>query len=368
MVSHGCIEVLDGTAVGRNLLACLVLETATVHGAEHPPRVVVSIPIEVQNDWTYDSDDASNKHDQLFTKIEPEATVHFMRGLTLVGHAVLEPVRDPEAGEDRFFEDEGIFVEDLYLDYAFARHGLRGGKFTPAFGIGWDITPGIYGTDFAEAGYEFAERIGIAGRAGFEIESAGAYTLTAHAFFLDTTFLSQSLGRGRGATDRGDGGVSNTEDLSSYALTLDGEKVAGIDGLGARISYVRQAKGVDNEKDEKGISAALWHELKLGEDLTLPPIVEYVHFDDAEGVDGQDRDFLTVAGQLGWRSWNLTLAYTGRDTETSGVAEIDDYQFQVSAGYSFKFGVDIDVGWQIVEESGVETQRLGVLVAYTASY
>ena len=50
------------------------------------------------------------------------------------------------------------------------------------------------------------------------------------------------------------------------------------------------------------------------------------------------------------------------------MAEIDDYQFQVSAGYSFKFGVDIDVGWQIVEESGVETQRLGVLVAYTASY
>ncbi len=346
----------------------IVVGPATVFGAEHTPRVEVSIPIEVQNDWTYDSDDAGNRHNQLFTKIEPEATVHLIPGLTLVGHAVLEPVRNPDAGEDRFFEDEGIFVEDLYLDYAFARHGLRGGKFTPAFGIGWDITPGIYGTDFAEAGYEFAERIGIAGRAGFEIESAGAYTLTAHAFFLDTTFLSQSLGRGRGTTDRGDGGVSNTEDLSSYALTLDGEKIAGIDGLGARLSYIRQAKGVDNETDETGVSAALWHDLKLGEELTLSPIVEYVHFDDAEGVDGQDRDFLTIAGRLGWRSWNLVLAYTGRDTETSGAAEIDDYQFQVSAGYSFEFGVDVDVGWQIVEESDIETQRLGVLVAYTASF
>ena len=97
-------------------------------------------------------------------------------------------------------------------------------------------------------------------------------------------------------------------------------------------------------------------------------VVEYVHFDDAEGVDGQDREFPTIAGRLGWRSWNLVLAYTGRDTEPSGAAEIDDYQFQVSAGYSFEFGVDVDVGWQIVEESDIETQRLGVLVAYTASF
>ena len=345
-----------------------VIGPAMVYGAEHTPRVEVSIPIEVQNDWTYDSDDPGNKHNQLFTKIEPEATVHLTRGLTLVGHAVIEPVRDPDAGEDRAFEDEGIFVEDLYVDYAFGRYGLRGGKFTPAVGGGWDITPGIYGTDFAEAGYEFAERIGIAGRVGFEVESAGAYTVTAHAFFLDTTIFSESLGRGRGTTERADGGVSNTEDLSSYTLTLDGENVAGIEGLGARLSYIRQAKGEGDEDDEKGFSAALWHEMKLGNELTLSPVVEYVHFEDAEGVEGQDRDFLTAAGRLGWRSWNLTLAYTGRDTDASGTPEVDDYQFQVSAGYSFEFGLEVDIGWHIVEESDIETQRLGVLVAYTARF
>ncbi len=345
-----------------------VVGTVTVHGAEHTPRVEVSIPIEVQNDWSYRSDDAANETNILFTKMEPEATVHVVPGLTLFGHAVLEPVRDLGPGESGAFEDEGIFVEDLYIDYAFDGFGLRGGKFTPAFGIGWDIRPGIYGNDFAEAGYEFSERIGIAGRAGFEIEAAGAYTVTVHGFFLDTTFLSQSLGRGRGTTDRTDGGVSNTGDFASYALTLDSENVAGIDGLGARLSYIRQAKGEGDEDDEKGFSVALWHELGLGKNLTLAPVIEYVHFYDAEGVDGQDRDFLTIAGRLGWRSWNLTLAYTGRDTEASGTPEVDDYQFQVSAGYLFEFGLEIDVGWQIVEESDVETQRLGVLVAYTASF
>jgi hypothetical protein len=281
---------------------------------------------------------------------------------------VIEPVRDPAAREDRAFEDHGVFVEDLYVDYAFGRFGLRGGKFTPAFGVGWDITPGIHGTDFAEAGYELAERIGIAGRAEFEVDSAGAYTAIAHAFFLDTTIFSESLGRGRGTTERADGGVSNTEDLSSYTLTLDGQNVAGFEGLGVRLSYIRQAKGEGDEDDEKGFSAALWHELRLGKELTLSPMVEVVRFDDAEGVDGQDRDFLTVAGRLGWRGWNLTLAYTGRDTETPGAADVDDQQFQVSAGYSFEFGLDVDIGWHRVEESDIKTRRLGVLAAYTASF
>ncbi len=363
-MSRCCARLLRFVAVSGTI----VVGPAMVHGGEHTRRVEVSIPIEVQNDWTYDSDDAGNEHNQLFTKTEPEATVFLTPGLTLFGHAVIEPVRDPDPGENRAFEDEGIFVEDLYVDYTFGRYGLRGGKFAAAFGVGWDSTPGVYGTDFAEAGYEFTERIGVAGRVGFEVESAGAYTVTAHAFFLDTTFLSESLGRGRGTTERADGGVSTTEDLSSYTLTLDGENVAGIEGLGARLSYIRQAKGEGDEDDEKGFSAALWHEMKLGKDLTLSPVVEYVHFEDAEGVEGQDRDFLTAAGQLGWRSWNLTLAYTGRDTDASGTPAVDDYQFQVSVGYSFELGIDVDVGWQIVEESDVETQRLGVLVAYTASF
>ncbi len=350
------------------VLGIAVFGPTTGLGAEHTPRIEVSIPIEVQNDWTYESDDADNEHNQLFTKIEPEATVHLIRGLTLVGHAVIEPVRDPAARENRAFEDHGVFVEDLYIDYAFGRYGIRGGKFTPAFGVGWDITPGIHGTDFAEAGYEFAERIGIAGRVGFEIETAGAYTVTAHAFFLDTTVLVQSLGRGRGTTERADGGVSNTEDPSSYALTLDGETIAGIGGLGARLSYIRQARGEGDEDDEKGFSAALWHELKLGRELTLSPMIEVVRFDAAEGIGGQDRGFLTVAGRLGWRGWNLTLAYTGRDTETPGAPEMDDEQFQVSAGYSFEFGLDVDVGWHRVEESGIDTRRLGVLAAYTAGF
>jgi hypothetical protein len=346
----------------------LVLSALPARGAEQTPRLEISIPIEVQNDWTYDSDDAANRHNQLFPKIEPEATLHVMPGLSLVGHAVIEPVREAEAGEDRYFEDVGVFMEELYADYAFSRYGLRGGKFGVAFGVGWDITPGVYGTDFAEAGYELTERIGLAGRAKLETEAAGAYTFIAHGFFRDTTVLSESLGRGRGTTDHGDGGVSNTEDLSSYALTLDGENLAGVTELGARLSFVRQARGVDSTEAETGISAALWHKMKLGKGLTLSPMIEYVHYDDADGVSGQDRDFLTLAGRLDWQSWNLALAYTGRDTDATGGGDVNDFQFQVSAGYAFDFGLEFDVGWQIVNEGGIESQRIGLLAAYALKF
>jgi len=37
------------------------------------------------------------------------------------------------------------------------------GKLNVGFGVVWDKTPGLYGTDFEEDGYETSERIGVIG-------------------------------------------------------------------------------------------------------------------------------------------------------------------------------------------------------------
>lgn len=349
-------------------VTAVIASAGVADSQDRLPRVTGAVPIEIQDDWNYDSDDADNEHNQLFTKIEPEATLRLTPGLSLFAHAVIESVREAAPGESRAFEDEGIFVEDLFVRYERGRYALQGGKFTPAFGIGWDATPGIWGTDFAEAGYEFAERIGIAASAAYGSAEAGAHTLTAHTFFVDTSILAESLGRGRGTTDKIDGGVGNTEDFTSYAVTLDGENVAGLEGLGYRIAYIRQAPGRGDETDEKGFSVALSHGFGLGAGVTLSPMVEFVRFDDAEGVSGQDRDFVTVAADLAWRNWNLALALTERDTEAADGTRTDNFQFQVSVGYAFDFGLSVDFGWHIANEDHVEVRRLGALLAYTVEF
>ena len=47
---------------------------------------------------------------------------------------VLQPIRDPGPDDDRVFEDHGLFVEELHVDYETDRLAVSAGKLTPNFG------------------------------------------------------------------------------------------------------------------------------------------------------------------------------------------------------------------------------------------
>lgn len=332
------------------------------------PTIEGVINIEIEDDWNHDSDSADNRHNQLFAKIQPEITVRFSPEFSLFAHLVLTPVTDPDASEDRIFKDHGLFLEDFYLNYEIGRFGVKGGKLKPNFGVGYDENPGVFGRRFAQAGYEFAERIGVVGSVAFGNDRAGKHRLEASTFFLDTTVLAQSTLKSRGTRARSDGGVSNTEDLSSFALSFNGEDVGGIRNLRYHAAFIHQAKGVNNTAAETGYAIALMHKFDLAKDLSLSPLVEYVHFDDAEGARNQDRDFITLASTLNWKSWNLALVYVDRDTKPADGSRTDDYLFQISAGYEFGFGLAVDLGWSVIENSNIETQSIGLLFKYKVEF
>ena len=71
---------------------------------------------------------------------------------------------------------------------------------------------------------------------------------------------------------------------------------------------------------------------------------------------------MTFAGQFEWQRCNLAAAWTQR--HTFKMADDRDYQFQISEGYRFDFGLSVDVGWKIADESNVETQTVGMLASY----
>ena len=128
------------------------------------PRLEVEIDVEIQNDWTFDSDDPDAELNDLFTTTEPAVALHLLPGLSIQSGLVLEPVKDPGPSDDRFFEDHGFFAEQLYLLYETDDFSLHGGKFNLPFGVAWDLAPGVYGTDVAEDFYEQVERIGLGAR------------------------------------------------------------------------------------------------------------------------------------------------------------------------------------------------------------
>ncbi|MCP4036270.1 MAG: hypothetical protein GY733_04980, partial [bacterium] len=104
-----------------------------------------NISFETQNDSTYRSQDDESEINDLYLTIEPNFAFGFGEQVSLETALVLEPVSDPGPSENRYVEDQGIFVEQLFLQYATRRWGVRAGKLNPHFGIAWDVAPGIYG-------------------------------------------------------------------------------------------------------------------------------------------------------------------------------------------------------------------------------
>ena len=330
------------------------------------PRISGEVLVEIETDWTYDSDDRDEELYDLYTTTEPVLIAHFLPGLSILVHGVLEPVEDPGARDDRAFDDHGIFIEDLYLQYEDDLISFGGGKFTPNFGLAWDLAPGIYGADFAEDTYEFSERIGIGGSLIFRSDQLGEHVISASTFFLDTTFLSHSFLDGRSENNRSDGGVSNTEDLSSFAVGLDGD-IHPLPGFNYHLAGIHQEAGRGDEADEGGFAIAATYTANIG-DLEFVPFIEYAYFDDADGLAGAKRDLLTTSLALYWRGWNLSTSRTSRGTDPPDEAEVDDELFQISVGYEFDFGLTLDAGWRVAEEEEIDSEILGFLATYTLAF
>ncbi|MDA0240386.1 MAG: hypothetical protein O3A84_10220 [Proteobacteria bacterium] len=273
------------------------------------PTYELEIPVEIQFDRNYRADDPAARHSQLFATIEPAVTLSFTKELSLFVHGVIEPMVDPGPSENRYFKDHGIYLEDITVRYENDRFEVFGGKFTANFGRAWDIAPGIYGTDVASADYELSERVGFGGGVPIPIQVGGRHRISASTFFLDTSPLAQSVGRSRGTRSLADGGVSNTEDFSSFAVALDGGEFRSLPSLAYHVAYSRQGAGQDGNADQNGIAAALSWAHKLSDDLSLDPVVaEWVYLDDAAGMSGQDRTIYTLGAQMNWRSWNVALS------------------------------------------------------------
>lgn len=359
-------------------LACLLgAATPAVSADGDYPYISGGVEIELEDDWTYDSDDKDNELNDLYTTIEPTLIMHFFEGMTLTAHGVFEPVRAPEPGTNREFGDEGFFIEDLFAQYETDSFAVLGGKFTPNFGRAWDIAPGIYGSDFAED-YELTERIGFGGSYTFASEKWGEHRISGSAFFLDTSTLSDSIITSRGRTNKSDGGPSNTESPESFAIAVDGDNLplvlfgdtppgeAPVSGLTYQLAVVSQAAGEGSDSRETGVVASLADEFPIAKQpLLLQPIVEFAYFFDADGVDGQDRYYITAGATAIWKEqWNVALSYTRRETMPGGGSDIGDNLFQASAGYEFDSGLGANVGYRYLEADDITDHTLGMLLTY----
>lgn len=357
------------TGAGLALLACY----ADAAIAQDFPRLEVEVGVELQGDFVVDADDRDAETTDIYTTTEPYLKLRFTPEFSLEAGTVLEPVRDLDPREDRFFGDHGFYAEQLFFKYETSDFAAYVGKFNPPFGVAWDLAPGIYGTDFAED-YELTERVGLGGNIvlggdGIGGEGFGTHVLSVNSFFADTSPLSNSALEARGRTDRNDGGPSNTEDLSSFTVTLDGSQFEALPGIAYHLGGSYQKGGPGTPRDETGVVGAISGEFELTERLALAPLLEVAYFDDAEGLD-QDRTYVTAGASLLSGPWVGALSYTNRDTSAHDAAltSSNDDLFQASIGYVFDFGLTADVGYRFAEEDGLDSHVIGFLLTYVFDF
>ncbi len=340
------------------------------------PHISAEVLVEIQNDDTYDSDDKDAEQNELGTSTEPAITLQLNENLSINAGLVLEAVEDPGPREDREFEDHGMFFEALTINYDMENFGVYVGKFGPNFSIAFDAAAGLYGTDVSEDEIELAEFMGTGGWFNLGDTVFGTITASASVFTQDRTSLQKSALKDREEAKLSDGGPGNSDNADSFSLALDGEEISSWPGARWHLGYVNLENDCDVDEEEKmtcddetRYTAGLEWSFETESGLTFTPLLEYVHFDSYGGEDTVDKDFYTASLLAEYGSWNLALAGTSIETSLSQESNPNsDYQYQISAGYTFTSGTTLDIGVKKNRTEGDETYTRGILLVHTFEF
>ncbi|MEP3245746.1 MAG: hypothetical protein ABJN40_02985 [Sneathiella sp.] len=342
------------------------------------------LDVKIHLDDVFDAEESDEEISEAYTHSHFETGYRFGNGFSVNANIELEgePAGhshhgggggEPD-GSNLFFDNHDLIIRDLNVRYESEHFGLLAGKFTPVVGFDYHLFPGIYGYQAIEE-YAVREKIGIGGALKLDAGDFGRHRLDASTFFADTTFLSGSLINERDTTDEDDGGVSNTEDFSSFALSLGGSDFYSLDnniveGFTYRIGFAHQAAGEGDEEDETRYSASLQYEHDFTADLKGRLIGEIMHIDHLNGEGPHDRTYYTSGLGITWKQWNFGTTWTHIENDNPEEADeaIDGDLFQASIGYTFDIGIGIGVGYRLQDEEGEEKHRVGALISYAYEF
>lgn len=306
---------------------------------------------------TYDH--AQSGQDVVAATVEYAVGVRISDGWTVHMDAVLEPVEDPVT--DVAFHSEDAYVETLSLQYAGEAFTVYAGKLDPVFGSAADLVPGLYGAEIGES-YQITEQVGVGGDISLSsiFDLDGEHTLSAAIFSADRSFLSGSVGGRRNRVVLADGGLANTRNPESYAVSLDG---ALENGLGYSVGYRHLASDTPGEADESMSVASVSYSFPDDTGLVLSTMAEVGMSRDADGTDGAARDFYTAAAELGLGDWFVNAVASGWN-ENAAAGDLDLRKFELSIGRDISENLTLEFGAQHTRFAGDSEAILGLRLSY----
>ncbi|MEM0947266.1 MAG: hypothetical protein AAGB07_00110 [Pseudomonadota bacterium] len=341
------------------LFFCGVIGTlpTAVLAEGHGPELGGNAIFRLGYNGVYDADGALPTTNDFIAIMIASPELRFSSGATIKSELRLEDVAPPM--EDRFFDEEGLFVRKLFADVQVSdQFSVQVGKFTPSFSFASLVTPGMYGNNYNKE-IELIERVGFGARYRFQGMNGGTHVLSAATFFDDTSLFSDSFGESRGNKSRADGGASNTESLESFALSLEGSELQNLPDFTYKLGLLHQARGEDGSADENGFLLAAMQSWSLDQDRRFTWIAEAAPI---WNFDGSEDDALYLSGGLVYEQgpWTAVLSGTYRKTDRISDDDFNDYSVQTSIDYQLKNGLSLALAHEFLRADNIRSRRIGV--------
>lgn len=312
---------------------------------------------------------------------EVAAGLHLDPRFSIQGLVHVEPVGEVEPnGGLTGFRYQAAYLEALYADWRPTDTlGLYAGKFSAPFGRGHHDFPGILPLIRAHEVYLVGESLGFGATWTFLSDPRfGEHDLSAAAFTLDTTFLSNTAftrkrccaeGFERYARNtRAQGGPGNTGQLDNVALALDGDGISWLPNFSYHLALVSRGPGRDGTAREWGYAGGVRYEHRWSHTTRTLFFAEYVEFRNAGGrpleagperigPDGEElesldvpvserRRFTTIGAWTSHGRWRATVAWQ-RDQRKRSINTIPTESFlEFSVGREIGWGFSVDLGYQ----------------------
>ena len=147
---------------------------------------------------------------------------------------------------------------------------------------------------------------------------------------------------------------------------LDGTKLPWLGDTTYHVGFIRQAVRGDGVAPQYGLAVGLQRGFGLSNDVTITPILEYVHLWNNDGTPGQRQHFFTSGVEVTYGPWVGSVSHTLRRTrpQGEGAEETRDTLVQVTGGYNFENGVGLAVGYSFRDEESIGNHTVGALLTY----
>jgi hypothetical protein len=342
------------TKITHALMASALTLFAQSAYADSSAGFTAELELELSGSSTFNAPSAAAEINDIYVMATLGLEWALGGGFAIFSELTLEPVLDPV--DDRFFEDGGIYMNEIGLSFSNDSLIISAGKISPAFAMAWDEVPGFFGVDLAED-YELSEAIGGAFEIPFSF-GGGEHSIITSVFYADTTVLSDSIGTKRGRTALADGGAGNTEKLDNFAVQLAGS----FNATGYNLSFRQLSAGQGDVSDEIGASFALQHSLDVnGNVLTF--LGEIARFEGFGGTaDNVTYATLSAAYTLG--KLTFSTSYTGRNS----VGRFADQLTSIGIDYDFGNDFVASFGLNEFQEAGATSNTVALSVVKVFSF